>query len=285
MTTIQQVLFELEMDYAGHPYYVSGNAILHAMAADLDYDTQRNLRVSHGMFVPGQFGVYPEGHSKHGSGARAGFGSGLKPVESYDDLFLYRQPDNRWLLDTRPRDALNTHDLKVQGDRPVLARNTKFDNKTTWYIQAYLTSEDDSVLPLSESTLDGLQFGGARNYGYGETSLKDTQLVDLDGLDYSRLADADEHLLELTTPYVLESEHAHADDNPVPWWWDCSNDRLRNRTESIVEQRERYALETVDHGQVVGYDGDRAIETAKKGIERLGSHSKYGFGELRVKPL
>lgn len=285
MTTIQQILFELEMDYAGHPYYVTGNAILHAMAPDLDYDTQRNLRVSHGMFVPGQFGVYPEGHSKHGSGARAGFGSGLKPVESYDDLFLYRQPDNRWLLDTRPRDALNTHDMKVQGDRPVLARNTKFDNKTTWYIQAYLTSDDDSVLPLSGSTLDGLQFGGARNYGYGETSLKDSQLVDLEELDYSRLAEADEHLLELTTPYVLESEHAHADDNPVPWWWDCNDERLRNRTESIVEQRERYALETADHGQVVGYDGDRAIETAKNGIERLGSHSKYGFGELRVKPL
>jgi hypothetical protein len=284
MSLIQQVLFEVEMDYAGHPYYVSGNAILHALARDLDYDTQRRLRVSHGMFVPGQFGVYPEGHSKHGSGARAGFGSGLKPVEAYDDLFLYRQPDNRWLLDTRPRDALNTHDLKIQGDRPVLGRNTHFDKRTTWYIQAYLSGDED-LLPLDDELLDGLQFGGARNYGYGETSLKDTQPVDLDALDYSRLENADEYLLELTTPYVLSSEQPHADSNTVPWWWDCEPDRLRRREESIVEQRDRYALDTIDHGQVVAYDGDRAVETAKNGIERLGTHSKYGFGELRAKPL
>lgn len=285
MTTIQQVLFKLEMDYAGHPYYVSGNAILHALARDLDYETQRSIRVSHGTFVPGQFGVYPEGHSKHGSGARAGFGSGLKPVEAYDDLFLYRQPTNRWLLDTRPRDGLNTHDLKIQGNRPILGRKTNINGTTSWFVYAYLTARDDDVLPLPDSVLDGLQFGGARNYGYGETSLKDTQLVDLDELDYSRLAEADEHLLELTTPYVLESEHPHADANPVPWWWDCTEDRLRNRTESLVEQRERYRLETVDHGQVVGYDGDQPIKTAKNGIQRVGTHSKYGFGELRVKPL
>jgi hypothetical protein len=27
------------------------------------------------------------------------------------------------------------------------------------------------------------------------------------------------------------------------------------------------------------------VETAKSGILRVGSHSKYGFGELRVKPV
>jgi hypothetical protein len=44
-------------------------------------------------------------------------------------------------------------------------------------------------------------------------------------------------------------------------------------------------LETVDHGVVVGYDGDRPVETAKSGLTRVGSHSKYGFGELRVTPV
>ncbi|WP_233255314.1 hypothetical protein [Haloplanus rallus] len=33
------------------------------------------------------------------------------------------------------------------------------------------------------------------------------------------------------------------------------------------------------------YEDDRPIETAKSGILRVGSHSKYGFGELRVKPV
>jgi len=36
---------------------------------------------------------------------------------------------------------------------------------------------------------------------------------------------------------------------------------------------------------VVGYDGDRPVETAISGLTRVGNHSKYGFGELRVKPV
>jgi hypothetical protein len=46
-----------------------------------------------------------------------------------------------------------------------------------------------------------------------------------------------------------------------------------------------YELETVDHGVVVGYDGDRPVETAMSGLTRVGNHSKYGFGELRVKSV
>ncbi len=53
----------------------------------------------------------------------------------------------------------------------------------------------------------------------------------------------------------------------------------------MPEQREVYKLQAVDHGQVVAYEGDRPVETAKSGILRVGSHSKYGFGELRVKPV
>nr|WP_239647739.1 hypothetical protein [Natrinema altunense] len=46
-----------------------------------------------------------------------------------------------------------------------------------------------------------------------------------------------------------------------------------------------FDLVTVDHGQVVKYLSDRPVETAKNGLTRVGSHSQYGFGELRVKPL
>lgn len=41
---------------------------------------------------------------------------------------------------------------------------------------------------------------------------------------------------------------------------------------------------TVDHGVVVGSDGDHPVETAISGLTRVENHSKYGFGELRVKP-
>ena len=134
--------------------------------------------------------------------------------------------------------------------------------------------------------LDGLQFGGKRNYGYGTTTLKDTQVVDLEALDYSRLEDGEAFILELVTPFVLRSEYPKANNVDVPWWWSVDDEaQLRHRLEKVIEGGDVYELETVDHGVVVGYDGDRPVETAKSGLTRVGSHSKYGFGELRVTPV
>nr|WP_238398281.1 hypothetical protein [Halorussus salinus] len=113
MTAIQQVLWELRMDYIGHPYCVSGNAIPHALGQHLDSETHGPVSASYGVFVPGQFGTFPEEHTQ--SGIRPYLGSGLPNVEAYDDLFLQREAMHSWLPDTRVRDALNTHDLRVQG--------------------------------------------------------------------------------------------------------------------------------------------------------------------------
>jgi len=292
MTRIQQVHWELEMDYLGHPYYVSGNAIMHALGQQLPHDIHQHLNASHGVFVPGQFGTFPEEHSQ--SGIQPYLGSGLPDVESYDDLFLMRQASHLWLLDSRPRDALNTHDIRVQSGHPALSHETimgkpdsawKQQQTTKWYINAYLHADRDDILPIEERALEGLQFGGKRNYGYGITRLKDTQVVDLEALDYSRLEDGEAFILELVTPFVLKSEYPNAHDQDVPWWWKEDRRDLREREEKVLEQREVYTLQTVDHGQVVAYEGDRPVETAKNGILRVGSHSKYGFGELRVKPV
>ncbi len=292
MTVIQQVLWELRMDYIGHPYYVSGNAILHALGQHLDLGTHAALSASHGVFVPGQFGTFPEEHTQ--SGIRPYLGSGLPDVEAYDDLFLQREAMHPWLLDTRARDTLNTHDLRVQGGHPALSHETimgrredqrKQQQTTKWYVHAYLHADDSAVLPLGEAVLDRLQFGGKRNYGYGEVELKDTQTIDLNDLDYSRLDGAETYLIELVTPFVLASEYPDANDSSVPWWWAENRDDLRLREEKILEQREVFRLETVDHGQVVKYLGDRLLETAKNGLTRVGSHSRYGFGELRLKPV
>ena len=292
MTAVQQVLWELRMDYIGHPYYVSGNAILHALGQHLDPDTHTELSASHGVFMPGQFGRFPEEHSQ--SGVRPCLGGGLPDVESYDDLFLQREAMHPWLLDTRARDALNTHDLRVHAGHPTLAHVTimgrredqrKQQQTTKWFVHAYLHADDPTVLPLHEDVLESLQFGGKRNYGYGEVQLKDTQIVDLDELDYSRLEGAETYLIELVTPFVLASEYPEANNRTVPWWWAENRGDLRIREEKILEQREVFRLETVDHGQVVKYIGDRPVETAKNGLHRIGSHSRYGFGELRLKPL
>lgn len=292
MTTIQQVLWELRMDYIGHPYYVSGNAILHALGQHLDSETHGELSASHGIFVPGQFGRFPEEHSQ--SGFRPYLGTGLPDVEAYDDLFLQRESMHPWLLDTRARDALNTHDLRIHGGHPTLAHETimgrredqyKQQQTTKWYIHAYIHADNSSILPVGERKLENLQFGGKRNYGYGGVALKDSQLVDLNDLDYSRLDGAETYLIELVTPFVLQSEYPDANDCVVPWWWEENRDDLRFREEKILEQREVFSLETVDHGQVVKYLGDCPVETAKNGLLRVGSHARYGFGEFRMKPL
>ena len=292
MTRIQQVLWELRMDYIGHPYYVSGNAILHALGQHLNPETHAEVSASHGFFVPGQFGRFPEEHSR--SGTRPYLGSGLPDVEAYDDLFLQRETSNPWLLDSRARDALNTHDLRVHGGHPTLAYETimgrredhqKQQQTTKWYVHAYLQADDPTVLPLGEHVLDHLQFGAKRNYGYGEVKVKDTQMVDIDELDYSRLEGAETYLIKLVTPFVLKSEYPETNDRDVPWWWAENRNDLRLRQEKILEQREVFNLETVDHGQVVEYLNNRPVETAKNGLTRVGSHSRYGFGELRLKPI
>lgn len=316
MTVIQQVLFEVEGSYFGHPYFVTGNALFNAIARRVDARTRRALHVSHGVFVPGEYGEYPAEHSESGYAGK--LGQSLPPVEAYDDLFVFRDAAHRWLLDSRPRDAHNTHDIERHGNRMAFApkcffgrppeqRNSK--RSVQWFAHCYLhTDRDaDAVLPLSEGVLDGVRVGGGRNYGFGELSLADSQVVDLDALDYGRLTDAASgaYVLELVSPYVLSSECPGADDQSVPWWWDAKmesptieagsvsgmvavdgrrDDGLRRRDTRFIDGGETYRVETVDHGQVVGYAGDDAVRTARNGVLRVGTHAKYGFGEFRVRP-
>ena len=111
-------------------------------------------------------------------------------------------------------------------------------------------------------------------------------MVDLADLAVTQLASGDAHLLELVTPFVLRSEFPNIRDTSVPWWWHINHDDgLRHREEVLLRQCESYRLSTIDHGQVVGYSGDRPIETALNGITHVGTHSKYGFGEFRLTPI
>lgn len=49
------------------------------------------------------------------------------------------------------------------------------------------------------------------------------------------------------------------------------------RTEIVVEDREAFDLRTVDHGQVVHYEGDRPVETARNGMLCVGSTRSTGL--------
>ncbi len=304
MTRVQQVLFEVETSYFGHPYYVSGNALFNALTRRVEAATRRSLCVSHGVFVPGEYGEFPGWHSQDGYAGK--LGQSLPEVEAYDDLFLYREAAQRWLLGSRPRDAHNTHDLQSHGGRVAFAprcyvgrppevRNHK--RTVQWYLHCYLhtgrAADGDGVLPVGDDVLDGVRVGGARNYGFGELSVTATRVVDLEALDYSRLtaSDVDAYVLELVTPYVLQSSYPGAESQSVPWWWGSpvgsqggSGDGLRRRDERLVADGDLHELACVDHGQIVAYAGCEPVRTAKNGVVRVGTHSRFGFGEFRVRP-
>ncbi|WP_348609727.1 hypothetical protein [Halobaculum rarum] len=293
MTMIQQVLFEMEAPYFGHPYFVTGHALFNAIARQVADDAVREqLQVSHGVFVPGEYGEYPEVSSQDGYAGK--IGQSLPSVESYDDLFVFRDAAQRWLLESRPRDAHNVLDVQQYGGREVFAPMCWFGKpegqrnrrrSMQWYVHAYLHDGGaDEVVPVAEDVLDGVRVGGGRNYGFGEVSIADTRVVTLEDLDYTRLGDADAYELELVSPYVLTTEYPGADDQSVPWWWDVSDVGVRRRETRLVDGGDEYVLGVADHGQCVAYAGSGAVETAVNGVLRVGSHAKYGFGEFRVRP-
>ena len=291
MTRLQQILFELESPYYGHPYFVSGNAVFNAVARRVGAATRGALHVSHGVFLPGEYGEYPAGASQDGYAGKLGLS--LPDVESYEDLFVFRDAAQRWLLDSRPRDAHNVHPLQTHGGRVAFDDSCWFGRpaemrdhrrSVSWFLHCYLHAGRDGVVPVAEDVLEGIRVGGARNYGFGEVSVVETQLVDLDALDYAGVRGADGLQLELVTPYVLASEAPNADSQSVPWWWGVPSGGLRRRETRLVSGDESYSVETVDHGQVVEYVGDDVVRTAKNGVTRVGTHSKFGFGEFRLRP-
>lgn len=296
MTTIQQVLFDLETPYAGHPYYVTGHALLTALRRQVRPAIGTALQASHGTFFPAEFARFPPDHSNATSVVKLGVS--LPPVKDYADLFLFRDPAQRWLLDSRPRDAHNTHAIQYDADLPIFAPERGFDREpglrdyrrsVEWRLYAYLHTgrDDEGVLPITEDALDRLVLGSAHNYGFGEVSLVDTQMVKLEDLSYERIVEAAAGgglALELVSPYVVATTYPGVDNQAVPGWWEPPEQGLRRREEQLIFDCEQYRLTTIDHGQVVGYAGEDPVQTAKNGVLRVGMHSQYGYGEFRLRP-
>jgi len=63
-----------------------------------------------------------------------------------------------------------------------------------------------------------IHLGGKRNDDYGVADLKATRVIDLDTLNYDRLAGAQAYCVELVTSFALETAYPGANGSPVPWW-------------------------------------------------------------------
>ena len=289
---IQSVLFELDTSYYGHPYYVSGNALYAAIAQSVPGAVASNLRVSMGSLFVGEYGKIPAATDES---RRSIYSTSLPDVERYEDLFIFRDAAQRWLLDSRAREVHNCLTLENHGGRIAVAPQCRFGRppggrryKRTvkvhihCYLQAYDRQRRD-ILPIEDDDLDEIQVGGGRNFGLGQLTLVDTQLIDLDELSYASLHGSDTFEIDLYSPYVLHSEHPSGDDQSVPWWWETEQP-LRERQTKLAFGDHCYDVQTIDHGQTVRYVGDAPIETARNGINRIGTHSKIGFGEFRVRP-
>jgi hypothetical protein len=162
----------------------------------------------------------------------------------------------------------------------------KQQQTTKWYVHTYIHADDTAVIPLGEAVVDGPHFSGKRHHGYGEVEWKYMQMIDRTILNYSRLEGAGMCLIELVTPFVVASEYPEATDRSVLWLrWIKDRDDLRLCEKKILEQREVFRLETVEHRQIVTYLGDCPLRTVKNGFTRTGSHSRDNFGKLRLKSV
>lgn len=79
--------------------------------------------------------------------------------------------------------------------RPNDAR--KQQQTTRWYVNAYLHADDPEFCHSARTCLTGYSSAAS-----GTTTLKYTQVVDLETLDYSHLEDGKAFILELVIPFI-----------------------------------------------------------------------------------
>jgi len=174
MTTIQQVLFELETDYMGHPYYLTGHALYTALARRVDAQARRSLNVSTGVFVPWRvrgipgvtfarrvwreaWHVAPTSGVVRGcvrvSGCSAAVVAGLTATGCAQHA---RRPES-W----RPTGVCTEGSL-----RPAArASEQQADDALARPLLPARRWGDEDVLPLSVDVLDGLRVGGVETTG------------------------------------------------------------------------------------------------------------------------
>lgn len=186
--------------------------------------------------------------------------TGLSSIGTYEDLFAYRD----WA------DHLNGHHGPAKPD----------DEPDHWWYHCYIhlgfESTDSLGLPVE-------RLEGGRLDENIQITDSDTQLVNLDELDYPRLASADAHTIEFHSPYIISSTVEGVTHISVDSWL-AEADELRRRAIHVDIDDTSAELVAIDAGQRSTYDGTSPIAVAKMGLIGMGGHTEVGFGGARIRP-
>lgn len=258
--------------YVGNPYYVTGNALQHAVAGKLPRKEKQNLSVSHGVFC----NIYKQTRNRFKNDKGQMYSVEIDEPETLNDLFRWRtKPFEPYADQPWNNRQLDRHDT------PDIYRH-RTQNGTEYLLQKrrYIHFYCQGLQRNPEELWNDAQIGGLRNYGFGQIQVEDYRSIDLDELETPEEVTS----VELVTPLCIESEATGTTDyEGLPSFMDAS--RYREREEKILVAGEDRWLNLVDHGQVFGFGGSpsRVRGTALKGVTRILNHKKYGYGEFMVR--
>ena len=289
-------VLRFESPYVGNPYYITGNGIYHAVASRLTDAQRASISVSHGVFfnvasveVGGKRRTARDSEG-HLISTQAG-ASPISKIWTYEDFFLLR---------TQRLETLNLHgpwgEMFYEESLPV--RPLRFDNSDQHRLRRPEEGGDEAIVweylnfythgcdDLDPNLFDGISLGGKRNKGFGATSLADSAEVRVDELDFLSLERSGNVDALLITPICLKSQFPGTEPCAFPSFA-MQPKMYRTRSEFIKHGDQRYGLELIDHGQrfdlaPVVVARRNLVELAKEGIKRIGTHSKYGYGEFKL---
>jgi len=252
----QELALELTGDLATMRPLDVARHLRTALADHLDEACAQALSISLPVSIP----AVAEEHPNHPlpNHPHPGSETGLRPVDSYAALFTYTN-------------------VARTARQPPATSGPATDPPTRYYHCIIHTGDDTGCLPLPNECLTGLQVAGA------EVTAAVTQPVDLEAIDYSRLAAADTHWLEFCAAFVHDSSERGLRGSDLPAWI-RGDAPLYWASMDVPIDDTVHELKTLVAGQRFTYDGTDPIATAKAGIRGVGLYAELGCGALRLRP-
>ena len=269
-------LLEMQTHYCGNPFYVTGNAIAHAVRLNKEMTKEQKdqLSVSHGIFktFPRSAGYTPGPPTEY----EEFFETWRTPRTSSPDLIVpelqcYYQPRS-------PTPYVLMSPVRYEGKKTP----EKEQSEIPTFISFYIIGLGD----MDPNIFDGIQVGGKRNMGMGKTTLR--HHVRTNTSEWKGIPSEGELGVEFITPMCLESTFPGCDAVEFPEFLNPHiSGRFRTREELLTIHSTSVKLKLLDSGQAFGLKKEfsqppKLQKIIENGIERIGVHRKYGYGEYKV---